>query len=245
MKYILIGKNIKKTYGENPVLDNVDVKVEKGEFVVIMGLSGCGKSTLLFALSGTDRIDAGTVEFMGENLSNFSDDRLADVRRTKMGFIFQQPTMLRNLNMLDNIIVSSLHGARRNRKEIIAVAKDLLQRTGIADLEKRSIHEVSGGQLQRVGICRALMASPEVIFADEPTGALNSKTSAEILDLLVNINEEGTTIVLVTHDVNVAARANRVLFMDDGKIKSELKLSNNQQETNIKLINSQMNQFSI
>ena len=226
MEKIITGKTIVKTFckGEekNNALDGVDIEISKGEFVAVMGPSGCGKSTLLFALSGTDSITGGSVCFDGMEISGLSENTLADIRRTKMGFVFQQPTMLKNLNLLDNIILPVLQENRKNTGEITQKAKSLMKKTGIAGLEERGITEVSGGQLQRASICRALMSTPEILFGDEPTGALNSKAAEEIMELLSGINENGTAILLVTHDTKVAARADRVLFMKDGAIKSEL-----------------------
>lgn len=225
MKKILRGKHIVKTYGKGQesqnVLNGVDIEISAGEFVAVMGPSGCGKSTLLFALSGTDTINSGSIEFDGQELSEIAENKLADIRRTKMGFVFQQPTMLKNLNILDNIILSSLQEHRKNADNIIKKAEELVKKAGIFGLEQRDITEVSGGQLQRAGICRALMNDPQILFADEPTGALNSKSSEEIMELFGEINKNGTAIFLVTHDVKVASRADRVLFMKDGDIQSE------------------------
>lgn len=228
MKYMITGNNIVKTFGQGKdkvkVLNDVSVKIVKGEFVAIMGASGSGKSTLLFALSGMDEITGGSVKYGDTELSKLSENALADIRRKKMGFVFQQPTMLKNLNLLDNIILPALHEGKKNTVKLTQKAKVLMMNTGIDGLENRTITEISGGQLQRAGICRALINSPEILFADEPTGALNSKASEEIMELLVNINKEGTAILLVTHDAKVAARADRVLFTKDGKIISELTL---------------------
>ncbi|WP_312059202.1 ABC transporter ATP-binding protein [Anaerotignum sp.] len=226
MKKIISGKSIVKTYGKGQekanALNNVDIEIAAGEFVGVMGPSGCGKSTLLFALSGTDTIDSGGIEFEGQALSQLNENALADMRRTKMGFVFQQPTMLKNLNILDNIILPSLQNNKKDAKNLIAKAKKLLKDTGLSNLENRGINEISGGQLQRAGICRALMNDPQILFADEPTGALNSKSSEEIMELFSDIHKKGTAIMLVTHDAKVASRAERVLFMKDGKIESQL-----------------------
>lgn len=228
MKKIIIGDHLVKTFGEGDerrnVLGGVTVEIDEGEFVAVMGPSGSGKSTLMFALSGTDRVNDGKVLFDGKDLSKLGENELADMRRTQMGFVFQQPTMLKHLNILDNIILPSMRGSRKNAAEITAKARALMQRVGIAELEKRDITQVSGGQLQRTGICRALMNSPKIIFGDEPTGALNSKSAEEIMDLFSEINAEGTAILLVTHDATVAARTERIMFMRDGTIVSELKL---------------------
>ena len=227
MKKIIVGENIVKSFGEGAekrnVLDGVTVEINAGEFVAIMGPSGSGKTTLMFALSGMDKIDNGNVVFDGEILSSLSDNELADIRRKKMGFVFQQPTLLKNLNVLDNIILPSMRDGKNNAKQLSDKARSLMVKTGIQDLEKRDITQASGGQLQRVGICRALMSDPKIIFGDEPTGALNSTSAKEIMDLLAEIHRTGTTILLVTHDVRVAAKTERVLFMYDGKIAGEYK----------------------
>lgn len=225
MKNIIVGENIVKSFGESAekrkVLDGVTVEINAGEFVAIMGPSGSGKTTLMFALSGMDKVDNGNVVFDGEILSSLSDNELADIRRKKMGFVFQQPTLLKNLNVLDNIILPSMRDGKNNAKQLSDKARSLMVKTGIQDLEQRDITQASGGQLQRVGICRALMSDPKIIFGDEPTGALNSTSAKEIMDLLAEIHRTGTTILLVTHDVRVAAKTERVLFMYDGKIAGE------------------------
>lgn len=228
MKKVIIGDQIVKCFGEGDekrnVLDGVSACINEGEFVAVMGPSGSGKSTLMFALSGTDRVNSGKVVVDGQDLSELGEIELADLRRTKMGFVFQQPTMLKNLNILDNIILPSMRGNRKNAAAMTKKARTLMKRVGIAELEKRDITQVSGGQLQRAGICRALINSPRIIFGDEPTGALNSKSAEEIMDLFSEINAEGTAVMLVTHDAKVAARTERILFMRDGKIVSELML---------------------
>jgi putative ABC transport system ATP-binding protein len=225
MKKIITCENIVKSFGEGDekrnVLDGVSVEINEGEFVTIMGPSGSGKSTLMFVLSGMDDVDDGKVAFDGMELSTLRENELADIRRTKMGFIFQQPTLLKNLNILDNIILPSMHNNRENAAKITEKARTLMEKAGITELEKRNITQASGGQLQRAGICRALMSNPKIIFGDEPTGALNSKSANEIMRLLSEIHRTGTTILLVTHDVKVAAKTERVLFMFDGKIAGE------------------------
>lgn len=228
MEKILVGENIVKSFGNavetQTVLDSVSVEIAQGEFAAVMGASGSGKSTLLYALSGMDSVDSGEIIFEGENLSALSESRLADIRREKMGFVFQQPTLLKNLNLLDNILLPQMR-SRVDVNRLTKKAKALMEQVGIADLAKRDITQVSGGQLQRAGICRALMNSPKILFADEPTGALNSKASQEIMDTFSAIHQSGTAILVVTHDANVAARAQRVLFMQDGKIVSRLVLA--------------------
>jgi putative ABC transport system ATP-binding protein len=225
MGQMIAGEDVVKSFGlgdeRRNVLDGVSVQIAEGEFVSVMGPSGSGKSTLMFALSGLDRVDSGRVTFCGRELSKLSDNELADIRRTEMGFVFQQPTLLRNLNILDNIILPTLRDRRTNRAEVVARATTLMETVGIPELATREITQASGGQLQRVGICRALMAEPKIIFGDEPTGALNSTSANEIMNLLGEINQGGTTIMVVTHDVKVASKTDRVLFLLDGKIAGE------------------------
>jgi putative ABC transport system ATP-binding protein len=225
MKTLICSENIVKSFGEGDekrnVLDGISVDICAGEFVAVMGPSGSGKSTLMFALSGMDKIDSGTLTFDGRDLSSLKDNELADLRRTEMGFVFQQPTLLKNLNILDNIILPSMRNGSKNGAQLTEKAKMLMKKTGIAGLENRDISQASGGQLQRVGICRALMGDPKIIFGDEPTGALNSKSANEIMTLLAQIHQAGVTILLVTHDIKVAAKTGRVLFILDGKIAGE------------------------
>jgi len=228
MKTLIHSENIVKSFGvgdeKRNVLDGVSVEINTGEFVAVMGPSGSGKSTLMFALSGMDNVDSGTVTFDGLDLSALKDNELADLRRTKMGFVFQQPTLLKNLNILDNIILPSMRNGSKNGAHLTEKAEMLMKKTDIAGLENRDITQASGGQLQRVGICRALMGDPKIIFGDEPTGALNSTSANEIMSLLAGIHRTGTTIMLVTHDVKVAAKTGRVLFIFDGKIAGEYRL---------------------
>ncbi|GAA6408255.1 ABC transporter ATP-binding protein [Blautia hominis] len=234
MEHLLYGKEIVKSYGEDReehiVLDGVSLEIEKGEFVSVMGPSGSGKSTLLYTLSGMDPAYSGSVVFDGCRLSGLKEDALSDLRRNKMGFVFQQPAFLKNLNLLDNIILPAMRDNRRNVRAVTLKAKNLMKKVGIEELEERDITQVSGGQLQRAGICRALMSEPDIIFGDEPTGALNSKSAQEIMALLKEINAEGTAVLVVTHDAKVAAKTRRVLFMQDGKIVSELRFENEKTE---------------
>ena len=228
MKKIIVAENIIKSYGvgsENRnVLDSVSVDVVEGEFIAVMGPSGSGKTTLIFALSGMDNIDSGKVIFDDQDISTLSENDMADLRRTKMGFVFQQPTMLKNLNILDNIVLPSVRDNRKKGSKIAGRAKTLMGKVGIDELQNRDVTQVSGGQLQRAGICRALINSPKIVFGDEPTGALNTKTSQEIMEIFSELNREGITIMFVTHDATVAAQTERILFMIDGKIVSEVRL---------------------
>lgn len=229
MKKLICGEKMFKSFGEGEeqqnVLDSVSIDMNDGEFVAVMGPSGSGKSTLLFALCGMDDLTDGKVFFDNTDLSELKEKELTDFRRIKMGIVFQQPTMLHNLNILDNIILPSVRDNRKKISNIVEQAKLLMNRVGISGLENRDITQISGGQLQRAGICRALINKPQIIFADEPTGALNSKSAQEIMNIFTEINRDGVAIFLVTHDAQVAARAERILFMLDGKIVRELKLS--------------------
>lgn len=225
MNTLINGTDIVKSFGEGTekvsVLNQVSIQVQKGQFVSIMGPSGSGKSTLLYAISGMDRIDSGTVVFNQQPLVQMIEKQLADIRREQMGFVFQQPTLLKNLSLIDNIILPSLSDKKMTDK-LTKHAENLMESVGIKELKDRKITQVSGGQLQRAGICRALMSQPSIIFGDEPTGALNSKAAQEIMDILLKINEEGTTIVIVTHDAKVAAQSEQVFFMEDGQIEENL-----------------------
>lgn len=203
------------------ILKNVNLQIKQGEFISVMGPSGSGKSTLLYNISGMDRATSGSVRFNGQEISALSEKELSRLRLTKMGFIFQQFHLLKNLCIFDNIIFSAYLANHTSRKEINQRALDLMEKAGIAQLAQNDITQASGGQLQRVAICRALINQPDIVFGDEPTGALNSKSASEIMDLLAEINQAGTTILLVTHDVKVAAKTERVLFMLDGNIVAE------------------------
>ena len=227
---ILNVKDLCKTYildkRQNNVLKNVNFTVSEGEMVAIMGPSGSGKSTLLYAVSGMDSITAGEVEFCGKNIAKMGENELAELRLDEMGFIFQQMYMLKNLTVLDNIILPACQSKKNNetRKETVQRGQELMRKLGIIDIADNDINEVSGGQLQRACICRSMINNPKMIFADEPTGALNRTSSDEVMEELAKLNNDGTTIMLVTHDVKVAAKCTRVLYIVDGNIKGEYNL---------------------
>lgn len=224
---ILEVKDLCKTYivnkRQNNVLKNVNFTVSEGEMVAVMGPSGSGKSTLLYAVSGMDSITAGEVKFCGKNIAKMGEKELANLRLDEMGFIFQQMYMLKNLTVLDNIILPAVQSNKNNetRKETVLRGQELMRKLGIIDVADNDINEVSGGQLQRACICRSMINRPAVLFADEPTGALNRTMSNEVMEELVKLNKEGTTIMMVTHDAKVAARCSRVLYIIDGNIKGE------------------------
>lgn len=245
---ILKAEHIQKTFYENEaakkkgskegavtVLWDVSFEIKEGEFISVMGPSGSGKSTLLYAVSGMDCPEKGSVFLEGKDLAACTEEELTRIRREKIGFVFQQPSLLKNLNIIDNIALlssmdlsesakSSGKSREEARKEMLKKAERLMEMTGLSGLSEREISKVSGGQLQRAGICRALMRDPKILFADEPTGALNSKASEEIMDIFLKVNREGHTIMLVTHDAKVAAKSDKILFMKDGQIESILEL---------------------
>ena len=206
------------------VLKNLDLEIYEGDFTVIMGPSGAGKSTLLYALSGMDKPTLGEVRFSGREISGLSGDKLAVFRRDNCGFVFQQMYLLDNMSVLDNVLACGFL-VSRNRKDVIGRAKELLKRFNLdeADWGKFPM-QISGGEAQRAGIARALINNPRIVFADEPTGALNSTYGKAVLDALSETNEQGQSIVMVTHDLRSARRGNRVLYLQDGVIRGELKL---------------------
>jgi len=218
---ILHARDLTKAFGGNTVLQGADLQVRHGEFVAVMGPSGSGKSTLLYTISGMDTMTSGSVRFAGHELGELSHKDLARLRLTRMGFVFQHIHLLKNLCLLDNVVLPAFVAGIAPRKELTARALSLMERVGVAELAHRDISEVSGGQLQRAAICRALINSPQIVFGDEPTGALDSTAAAEIMDLLGDLVCDGTTLMLVTHDPKVAARADRVLCMADGRITGE------------------------
>ncbi|WP_439876133.1 ABC transporter ATP-binding protein [Bacillus mycoides] len=229
MKKILEVKQLNKKYSIDGnrnyhVLKNIDLEINEGEFVSVMGPSGSGKSTLLYNISGMDQMSSGSVKVNSKEISCMKEAALAKIRLNEIGFIFQQSNLLRNLSLLDNIILSAYLAKCESKKTINKRAFELMEKMGISDIATHYINESSGGQLQRVSICRALINNPNIIFADEPTGALNLKSTEEVMQILLNINRNGTTIMLVTHDVKVAAKTERVLFMVDGEIVSEIQM---------------------
>lgn len=224
---ILEVKDLCKTYvtnkRQNNVLKNLNFTITEGEMTAVMGPSGSGKSTLLYSVSGMDSITAGEVKFCGKNIAEMNQKELADLRLNEMGFIFQQMYMLKNLSVLDNIILPACRSnkIKATRRETSERGLSLMRKLGIADTADNDINEVSGGQLQRACICRSMINKPKMIFADEPTGALNRSSSDEVMKELTKLNGEGTTVMLVTHDVKVAAKCTRVLYIVDGNIKGE------------------------
>lgn len=231
MNTILEVKDLCKTYivnkRQNNVLRNISFTVNEGEMIAVMGPSGSGKSTLLYTVSGMDKMTAGDVFFCGRNMSELSENELAKMRLDDMGFIFQQMYMMKNLSVLDNIILPAVKSDKiqESRKSTVQRGQDLMRKLGIIEIMDNDINEVSGGQLQRACICRSIINNPRMMFADEPTGALNRTSSEEVMNELTKLNNDGTTIMLVTHDAKVAAKCTRVLFLVDGNIKGEYNIN--------------------
>ena len=222
---ILEVRNLCKSYNvngcQNNILENVNFNISKGEMVAIMGPSGSGKSTLLYSVSGLDSVTSGEVKIGNKNIVKMKEKELANLRLDDIGFIFQQMYMLKNLTITDNIILPAVQSKKNNenRNEILQRGHALMRKLGIMEIADNDINEVSGGQLQRACICRSMINNPKIIFADEPTGALNRTSSDEVMEELTKLNDNGTTIMLVTHDVKVAAKCTRVMYIVDGNIK--------------------------
>ena len=229
-KVMIEAKNIQKSFGENVILKDISFQIKQGEFVAIMGQSGCGKSTLLYCVSGMDRLSAGEIIFRGRKLTELSDKDMEKQRLLNMGFIFQKANFLKTFSIKDNIIFPAFQAAKRPRDEIVKEAEILMDHMGILPVATQDIRTVSGGQLQRAAICRAMINHTDILFGDEPTGALNSSATKEVMDILGEINRQGMTILLVTHDAKVAARADRVIYLEDGSIKSEFSLGRFEKE---------------
>jgi len=249
MSTVIEVNDLCKTYvvnkKQNNVLRNVSFTIDEGEMVGIMGPSGSGKSTLLYTVSGMDKMTAGEVTFNDKNLSGLSENEMAEVRLDEMGFIFQQMYMMKNLSILDNIILPAVKSKKNkeSRKEIEKRGRNLMNKLGIEDTAENDINEVSGGQLQRACICRSMINKPKVIFADEPTGALNRTSSDEVMCELVKLNKDGTTIMLVTHDVKVAAKCTRVLYIVDGNIQGQYELGAYEKNTELKARERDLNNW--
>ncbi len=228
MNEIIKTNKLCKTFSnggvQQHVLRNIDLSIYEGDFTVIMGASGAGKSTLLYALSGMDKPTLGEVVFAGETITKKSPDELAVFRRKNCGFVFQQTYLVDSMSVLDNVLAAGLL-TEKNKKVAASKAKEILKSVDIEEgLWEKFPTQLSGGEAQRVGIARALVNKPRLVFADEPTGALNSKTGKDVLDALTKANNEGQSIVMVTHDITSARRGNRILYVKDGEIAGKLDL---------------------
>lgn len=214
--------NLSKTYGKGEnkleVLKNINISVEKGKFIAIIGPSGSGKSTLLNCIAGLDSITSGEVILDGADISKLSDDKLSKIRREEFGFIFQSFNLIPVVNVYDNIILPVSVDGKKEDKDYI---NTLIKKLGISSQINKFPNELSGGQQQRVAIARALTNKPSIIFADEPTGNLDSKTSKEVMDMLcMSVKEFNQTLVMITHDEKIAKMADIVVTIGDGKVKS-------------------------
>lgn len=228
MKNIIETKKLCKTFSnggvQQHVLRNVNLEIYEGDFTIIMGASGAGKSTLLYSLSGMDKPTLGSVSFDGTEITKMNTDELAIFRRSHCGFVFQQVYLVESMSVLDNIMAAGLL-VYKDKNTLAKKAGDLLKAVNIDEtLWNKFPTQISGGEAQRVGIARSLINDPKLVFADEPTGALNSQTGKAVLDTLTSFNEKGQSIVMVTHDISSARRGNRILYVKDGEIAGECNL---------------------
>ncbi len=229
MKEVLLKtENLSKSFSSGGtmqhVLKNIDLELFRGDFTVIMGASGAGKSTLLYALSGMDVPTLGTIAFGDEVLSERSSDALAVFRRRHCGFVFQQSCLIDGMSVMDNVLAAGLL-VSRDKKALLRRAEELFFKVDIPEETWRKFPaQLSGGEAQRAGIVRALINSPEILFADEPTGALNSRTGLSVLDTLTAFHGQGQSVVMVTHDMRSARRGNRILYLKDGTVLGECDL---------------------
>lgn len=228
MNTILQGKKVSRIFlqgnKKTAVLDQIDLEIYDGDFTVIMGSSGAGKSILLYALSGMDQISGGQVFYKGRQISGLKEKQMAKLRAEEFGFVFQQTNLVSNLTLLENVAVAGYVSRKGSTEEIRERARQLLKQMNVEKAENRFPSQVSGGEAQRAAIARAMIGQPGLLFADEPTGALNRSNTTEVLNLLTDLNRSGQSILMVTHDLRVAARGNRILYLEDGKVLDELKL---------------------
>jgi putative ABC transport system ATP-binding protein len=217
-------KSFANNGGQVHILSNIDLELYEGDLTVIMGASGSGKSTLLYALSGMDRATAGKVIYKDEDIVAMGEKKLAKLRRGDFGFIFQQMHLVSNLSLYENIVVSGWLNKERRTSQVKIHANELMEQMGISHIRSHLPSQVSGGEQQRCAIARAVINSPKLLFADEPTGALNRKNTTEVLNLLTSLNQAGQSILMVTHDLKAALRATRLLYLEDGKIVGNLVL---------------------
>ncbi len=223
-KVLLKAENICKSFGGNTVLQSVSCEIFEGDFTVIMGASGAGKSTLLYALSGMDKINAGSINFKDTDIFSLSDKKMSQFRSRNFGFVFQQTHLVSNLTLFENVIAAGYSAKLKSPKEIRERAENLLKKMNVSGAENRLPSQTSGGESQRAAIARAIINEPSIIFADEPTGALNRTNTDDVLKILAELNHNGQSIVMVTHDLHAAAHGNRIIYLADGKIIDELDL---------------------
>ena len=227
-KTILSAKGLCKSFvhngGQVHIISDADIELYEGDFTVIMGASGSGKSTMMYALSGMDRATSGEVMYNGSNITAMKERELSKLRCTEFGFVFQQIHLVSNLSIYENITVPAYHAKKYSVSQVRECADKLLEKMNISHIKTHLPSQCSGGEQQRCAIARALINRPALLFADEPTGALNRKNTTEVLDLLTECNRDGQSILMVTHDMRAALRATRILYIEDGKITGELTL---------------------
>lgn len=227
-KILLQGRKVSRTFIQggvkNKVLDDVDVDIYEKDFTVIMGSSGAGKSTLLYCLSGMDKINGGQVAYRDIEIGRLKEKQMARLRAREFGFVFQQTHLVSNLTLLENVLVAGYVSGKESPKKVQERAANLLLQMDAAAAKDRLPSQVSGGEAQRAAIARAVIGKPGILFADEPTGALNKSNTTEVLNLLTELNRQGQSILMVTHDMRCAARGNRILYLEDGKVTDELNL---------------------
>lgn len=225
---IIIARGLAKSYAadgvQTHVLRSIDLDVYEGDFTVVMGPSGSGKSTLLYCLSGMDGVTGGDVRFRGQSIARASEEELADLRAQRFGFVFQSAHLVSNLTLFENVVVPGYLKAGRTLAQTRAQAEALIERMGLEEVAGHLPSQASGGQQQRCAVARAVVNEPDVLFADEPTGALNRANSLEVLGLLGELNAAGQSVLMVTHDVRSAIRGNRVLYFEDGDVRGSLDL---------------------
>ena len=231
---ILSAKDLCKSYahngGQNHIISHMNLDLYEGDFTVIMGASGSGKSTLLYTLSGMDKATSGQVLYQGEDLVSMTEKKLAVLRHSDFGFIFQQMHLISNLTLLENVVVPGYLDKKKTASEVQKKGEELLEKMGLTSVKTHLPSQVSGGQQQRCAIARAVIHTPKLLFADEPTGALNRKNTTEVLNLLTELNQSGQSILMVTHDMRAALRATRLLYLEDGAVIGDLTLPPYQKE---------------
>lgn len=227
MKSIIKARGLCKSFilgkTANNVLKNINLDIYEGDFTVIMGSSGSGKSTLLYSISTMDNPSAGSLELLGKDITNLNEKEATKIRNKYISFVFQSINLLYDLTIKENITYTGYLN-NKDKKSVNKKAEELINRLELKEIENKYPSEISGGQQQRVAIARALINTPKVIFGDEPTGALNSSTGKKVLDILTELNNEGQSIVMVTHDLKAASRASRLIYLKDGRIDGDLDL---------------------
>lgn len=225
MKATDLCKSFSNNGSQNHVLDMIDLEIYDGDFTVIMGSSGAGKSTLLYTLSGMDKPTSGEVCYKGQSISHLREKEMASLRANEFGFVFQQAHLVSNLTLFENVVVPGYLDKHKSEMEIKSRARELLCQMHVEEAMNRLPSQVSGGEAQRAAIARAMINDPGMIFADEPTGALNKQNTKEVLNLLTQLNEGGQNILMVTHDIKAAIRATRLLYLEDGRVIGEMPMS--------------------